>query len=266
VSGITFDHLVDWWQDKRHPITGPAFPGWQAIDAIAVHYRGVGPLPVPLDIAQHLRNTDAFYRTKGYSIAYQVGIVSAIGHPLDGHVIELRGTRFQSAATKGANHHTFAVLFIILDNAPASPKAIAAMQRLVAEAEAAKGAPLAIRPHSYYRPTACPGTGLHAQIAAGVFRPPAPAPTPEPAPPTEDDDMPRLWLATESTTGKVWASNGVTRWHVPNTDALNVMILRSVQGHGPKLYLANGAEVRGAGEVTAYQPPLSVIASMGAVA
>jgi hypothetical protein len=181
---------ADW--EVRPFITGPVFT-WSTVDRIVIHYRGTGGVPVPDDIAQSLRNSQAYWlRSRGYSLGYNAAVVSSRGHRLDGTTWEIRGDTFRDAATGGINQQSFAILVMQVDNEPATPKAIDGIRDLVRQCRGRAPVHLPIVGHGFSgstTATACPGVGLSAQIRAGVFEPPVPLPLPD----DDEDDMARYW-------------------------------------------------------------------------
>lgn len=180
MSDLTFDHYRPEWVDPAQPVTGPAFH-WSNIREIVAHYPGCdcdnipdGDLDEPWEtFPGYMRAMQSAYlrRDPPYSIGYN-GIDDARGHAW-----EARGDTFRNAANVGRkfsynrNSDTISWKFAVDRADPASPAAVARCRRFVAEARAAAGRHLPIRPHSYYDWTACPGIGIRAQIEAGVFEP-----------------------------------------------------------------------------------------------
>src|SRR5690606_22633907 len=108
---------------------------WPNIDVIVMHYRGSGNNPVPKDVAAYLRASQRSYLTsRGYSLGYNTVVVSDLGHPDDGVSWEVRGERFRSAANapQALNVRAFTIQVCQVDNAPLTPKAVAAIRDLVA--------------------------------------------------------------------------------------------------------------------------------------
>ena len=182
---MTYTFTRQSWQNPAQPVTGPPIV-WPDIDTVVIHYTAAKDCPEgePLEpYEQFLRNMQASYlSTRGYSLGYSVA-VSTVGQSW-----EIRGVDIKPAATKGYNGNTYAILITVDGDNPASPSAVAEVRRLIADAERRAGRKLAIVGHGQLGATSCPGVGLRAQIAAGVFTP-IPTPPVPPAPTPEDDQM-----------------------------------------------------------------------------
>ena len=178
------------WQNPAQPVTGPAI-NWATITTAVIHYTAAKDCPEgePVEpYKQFLRAMQNDYTVnRGYSLGYSVA-VSTVGQSW-----EIRGVDIKPAATKGYNGNTYAILVTVDGDQPASPSAVAEVRRLIADAERRAGRKLAIVGHGQLGATSCPGVGLRAQIAAGVFTP-IPTPPVPPAPTPEDDmNAATLW-------------------------------------------------------------------------
>lgn len=164
---MLYDRLRASWENPAEPIalhTNSAPVDWDRVNDLVIHYTGARR--VLTDTAQQLRNIQHDYVTnRGYSIGYSAAVDQA------GVCWELRGERWQPAATKGHNGHTFAILVLVDDQEPLGDLALDRVRRLIDELRRIAGRPLTIRPHSYYAPTSCPGAGVTMQIAAGDLEP-----------------------------------------------------------------------------------------------
>lgn len=182
---MTYTHTRQSWQNPAQPVTGPAIV-WPDIDTVVVHYTASKDCPegAPLEpYRAFMRAMQNDYTVnRGYSLGYSVA-VSTVGESW-----EIRGVDIKPAATKGHNGHTYAILVTVDGDNPASPSAVTEVRRLVADAERRAGRQLTIVGHGQLGATSCPGVGIRAQIAAGVFRP-VPPPIPPTPTPTEDDPM-----------------------------------------------------------------------------
>src|SRR4029453_1786363 len=79
---------------------------------------------------------------------------------------------------------------------------------------------LPLIPHRYWQATQCPGIwDLDRIDALARGATPAPAPVPPPAEPEDEDKMLIIATAPEEN-GKVWIGDGVSRYHIPNPEAL----------------------------------------------
>lgn len=175
---MLFTYARTLWQNPKQPVTGPPID-WSQIDTVVIHYPGTPDSPEGDDVDRYaawLRAMQHNYVTqRGYSLGYSCS-VSTVGESWS-----IRGADIRPAATKGHNDHTFAVLISVDGDRPASDPAITEVRRLVAQAEQRTGRTMLIRGHGEFSATACPGAGIRAQIAAGVFRPlPIPPDPPEP--------------------------------------------------------------------------------------
>jgi hypothetical protein len=186
---MAFTHDRAAWEDPAVPVTGPAM-NWARIDTVAVHYTAADDLidgdpgEHAEDLPAYLRSIQSSYvRTRGYSIGYGVGVDWLGGS------WELRGVDIKCAANKGHNEHTIAILVLVDGNDMATTHAATEIRRLIAWFEVLAGRQLTITGHGQLRDpdaaTACPGSGLRAQIALGEFSPrwTPPAPFPPPIPP-----------------------------------------------------------------------------------
>jgi hypothetical protein len=182
-------HNREVWEDSALPVDGPAF-SWADIDTIAIHYPGDDDLPDgdpgenADDLPGYIRGVQRHYEThpdRGYSIGYSVAVDWL------GGTWELRGDEFRCAANSGWNHRTVAI-WVLVDGADAcTPEAAAAVRNLVAQCwghMATAPNPVGHRQIATSG-TPCPGTGIWAQLEAGLF-----VPSPDaPPPPDEEDDM-----------------------------------------------------------------------------
>jgi hypothetical protein len=184
---VTYTFTRQSWQNPTQPVTGPPIV-WPDVTTVVIHYTAAKDCPE----GQPLEPYRAFLRAmqndytvnRGYSVA-----VSTVGQSW-----EIRGVDIKPAATKGYNDVTYAILITVDGDQPASPSAVAEVRRLVADAERRAGRKLAIVGHGQLGATSCPGVGLRAQIAAGVFTPIQPTPPVPPAPTPEDDmNAATLW-------------------------------------------------------------------------
>lgn len=163
------------WVHPAPPITGPAMPTFPSIDTLVIHYpAGNSPDGDPgdtTDVAAYLRAIQLDYvRNRGYSIGYSF----AIDHT--GTVWECRGWDIKPAANAGHNNHTLPLLMIVDQDQPATPAQLASAREYSAELARRAGHPIVVTGHGQLpgAATACPGTGLRAQIAASAFNPTPP--------------------------------------------------------------------------------------------
>jgi hypothetical protein len=188
VPGVATVHPRSSWVDPRYPVTGPA-TNWTRIDTVVIHYTAADNL-IDGDPGEHASGLPAYIRSiqrdyetrRGYSIGYWWAVDWL------GGVWQLRGWEIKSAANATHNEHTAPILVLVDGADTATPAACASIRALVAETQRIAGRTVKIQGHGSLTgaATACPGVGLRAQIAAGVF---VPQPDPIPEPPVEDDDM-----------------------------------------------------------------------------
>lgn len=174
------------WVPPAPPITGPA-ANWSTIDTVVIHYTAADDL-IDGDPGENADGLDdymramqsSYVRTRGYSLGYNVAV------DYRGHTWEIRGWDIRCAANKGHNDHTFAILMLVDGADPANPAQVAAANALIAEAQRRAGRPVTVIGHGQLAgaATACPGAGLRAQIAGGVFGADV-----HPIPPTTEDDV-----------------------------------------------------------------------------
>jgi hypothetical protein len=224
-----FTHTRASWQDPRKPVTGPLMV-WRNVDTIAIHYTAADNL-IDGDPGEHASNLPAYMRSmqsaylssRGYSLGYNVSVDWLGGS------WEIRGVDIRCAANKGWNERTFAILMLVDGDDMATTHAAAEVRRIVAECERLAGRVLRIAGHGEIGATACPGSGLRAQITIGEFSPrwnPAPPPPPPvlpPVPPLEvtkmltivgnDDDRndPRRWVFDGGTSMRLLPERGGVR-------------------------------------------------------
>ena len=219
-----FTHLRESWQDPKLPVKGPAMGPFTDYTDVAIHYTSAAKIPADIDAYHRAMQAD-YERNRGFSLGYSCSVDQS------GASREIRGLDFRPAATRNANTYAFAILVLVDGNGEASPAACAEVRRLIGEFERLAGRPLRIRGHGEYVATACPGSGLRAQIVAGVFsprwnvKPPPPPPVIVPEPPTEEaDDMPAyLHLITPTKGEWLWTPGGEPQPFKTEADALAIM-------------------------------------------
>jgi hypothetical protein len=204
-------HARESWQDPAWPVVGP--PANQAaIDTAVVHY--TASPKIPGDLFAFHRSMQFSYakpRTqggRGYSLGYRWSVVS--GGPRDGEVFQIRGFDLKAAANAGHNDHTEPILVLVDGDDAATPLAVRSVQAIIAESQRRSGRTFVIVGHGQLSgaATSCPGVGLRAQVAAGVFTPRAQPPTPPPTiPPTNGDHL-MLYIAKPVYAG----ANANTPW------------------------------------------------------
>lgn len=170
VPGVTY-HGRESWQDPRYPVFGP-YDDPANNDTVVVHYTAADDL-IDGDPGEHAEDLPAYLRNMQYSYVTQRGYSLGYSFAVDwlGGVWQIRGWEFQSAANRGHNGHTLPVLMLVDGADPATPEAVAAVRKIVAEAERRFGRELTVVGHRDIGATACPGEGLYRQVQAGVFYP-----------------------------------------------------------------------------------------------
>jgi hypothetical protein len=202
-----FTHTRASWQDPRKPVTGPLMV-WRNVDTIAIHYTAADNL-IDGDPGEHASNLPAYMRSmqsaylssRGYSLGYNVSVDWLGGS------WEIRGVDIRCAANKGWNERTFAILMLVDGDDMATTHAAAEVRRIVAECERLAGRVLRIAGHGEIGATACPGSGLRAQITIGEFSPrwnPAPPPPPPVLPP------PTVWRSRRCSRSSATMTTGTT--------------------------------------------------------
>ena len=168
------------------PVVGPAaMPA--SIVRIAIHYTAAANLSdgdageKAGDVPAYLRAIHRDYTVnRGYSVGYSFAADAY------GQAWELRGLDIKCAANKGMNDTTYAILCIVDGNDAANPPMVGAVREIVSAIYAHLGRIVPIVGHRDIGATACPGTGLYAQIQDRTFVPIAPPPEP---PPTEESEV-----------------------------------------------------------------------------
>jgi hypothetical protein len=233
---IVFQHGRADWVPPGPPVSGPPF-NWAGIEWVVIHYTAAIDLPdgdmgeFAYDLPPYLRAVHREYLRRGYSIGYNAAVDWLGGD------WELRGDTFKCAANadredtiesphdKGGdeNARTFAILMLVDGQDSATPLAVDAVRRLVAQVRDHAPRAVIVLGHRDVDKTQCPGTGVYAQIRAGVFEPvdePPPDPEPPPMPPasptTKDNVMAYdgyIYAAKRKANGSWWVGDGRTRIH-----------------------------------------------------
>lgn len=192
-------------------------PGWRigdhtgsppvdlaALQWIVLHYPA-GPLPTVSHVAW-LRQLQRYsVNSRGYSLYYNWSIWTT------GERGEIRGYDYRNAANDAPgrpgneNLQSVSLLLVVGGSgttaAGATPPQIVAVREAVAEIRARCGRHLPIIGHGDLEPTGCPGGGISAQLADGLFEP---TQTPTPTPPTPapgDDDMTTVLVLEDARNG-----------------------------------------------------------------
>jgi peptidoglycan hydrolase-like protein with peptidoglycan-binding domain len=156
-------------------------PGSQR--GIAVHYEGRDSEGQGHDACdERVRAIQRFHmRDRGWNdIAYSWLVCR------HGVIFEGRGWGIRTAAN-GTNegNATFHAVCYLDDDAAAvqdvTPEGYSGLTSVIAECRS-KGLGSEVKPHSYFKATACPGNELRAWVAAGGYNAPPPVPAPPPPP------------------------------------------------------------------------------------
>lgn len=225
-----FQHSRATWQDPKMPVNGPAYIAAR-VDTVVIHYTAADDL-IDGDPGEHASGFPAYLRaiqrdyvmSRGYSIGYNVAVDWLGGS------WELRGTDYRCAANKGHNEHTFAILVLVDGNDMATEHAAATIRRIIGELERRRGSELVIVGHGQLRnpnaATACPGSGLRAQLALGEFSPrwdPQPEPPPPPPPTPDPPEAVRMFIivgnADDRTDPRRWVWDGAVSMRLLGSEA-----------------------------------------------
>lgn len=221
---LTVHRRSDWEDPTWAMATGfdrpPPAISLSSIDRVAVHYTAAGDVPdgdpgeTWHDVARWLRNAQQDYirnrragtgyvrradgvRYPGYSLGYSYWIDWL------GGVWEVRGVDYQQAATSGHNGHTVAILMLV-DGDDHGNDLMWESFRTLSRWIKSLGAPLVDDPwaHGWFvertgtgTATSCCGTGLKADLMAGLGRMSYQPPTPPPGDITMGMNVTRLRFA-----------------------------------------------------------------------
>ena len=165
------------WEEPGYEVTGPDLP--LEIDFIIVHYPGA-------DFGAGLSNTEAIVQAgqrdwtdnRGYSLGYN-WIVGRAGLT---DIWEIRGFDYKNAANgpvdppnpdlgTNGNDHSVSVEFITNVDGELSPEQIEAGPVVANWIRDSLGRPLEAQPHSWVKPTACPGDPMRQLLDEGWLDP-----------------------------------------------------------------------------------------------
>lgn len=204
----------------RNPRSVSAIPG--PVEGVSLHWEGVPLGATPHDQCDDgVRAIQRFHMdTRKWSdIAYNFVVCE------HGSVFVARGWGVRSAAngTDRSNDRYHAVCFLGGEGDPFTAAAKAAIVALVAEGRRRYPQGLAVRPHSHFKATTCPGSVIRKWLVSDPFMPvpvpPAPTPTP---PPQEDDDVKYRYTAPNRE--GIWVTDG---WRLRR--AATESVLRSIE-------------------------------------
>lgn len=158
------------WEEPRYTIGAHTRSGpqqWTECEYVAIHYTAAETTPAKFDAVRlKLQASQRDYvLNRGYSLGYNWAVDRL------GTIWEIRGADYQCAANGNTdtNKRGPAVLCLVNAGAPANDRMIEAVRLVIGTVSTAAGRIVPAVPHSALRPTQCPGAGLSAQIAAGVF-------------------------------------------------------------------------------------------------
>lgn len=165
---MRFDYPSTTWASP--PISGPPFI-WSNIQKVVIHYPGGGSVPSGSDpnaVKQYLNNQHNGYLNdpdRGYSLGYNAAVDKY------GNTYGIRQDAYKCAANLPQNDTSFAILLLVDGNEGATAAQIAATKSLLGQCNryAQKFLPITYHGGLSGAATACPGSGLIAQINAGDF-------------------------------------------------------------------------------------------------
>lgn len=209
-TNIPHYHPPHEWTEPGRPITSSRPYNPDPVDTVVHHWTGVNnvpPNPTPNDIANILRNTQRYYLDhRGYSLGYNVATDP------NGHAWGIRETTYRAAATRGHNHHTFAVLHICnTTDTQLTPAAIHTTNTLLRNLNTIHNRTLTQTPHHQLGPTTCPGPYITRNLKDGTLTPkehPIMSLTPIP---------PHVVFDSRNPTNSVIRDHTAVPIHLPNT-------------------------------------------------
>jgi hypothetical protein len=158
-----FDNSRSIWLPKNEPFNGPAFEP-DRIQQIIIHYIGTAKAPSNSSSWMLNEHRRTMRLNKPYSFMYNAHVA------LNGSTWEGRGVQFRNAANGGAtNPTTWSIVFAVNGQDAASEAQIAGARKLVNGIRSFLGRDVPVIAHRDIASTQCPGEGITAQIAAGLF-------------------------------------------------------------------------------------------------
>lgn len=131
---------------------------------IIIHHSVTGQGTTEASVSSILRTIDGFHRRKGWG---GIGYNFAVDH--QGRVYEARGRDIVGVHAAGSNTANFGICFIGNSDNKLTPKAIAAIAKLVENLQNAAGKKLKVQGHRDVNSTGCPGSKLYTEIQANTF-------------------------------------------------------------------------------------------------
>jgi hypothetical protein len=131
---------------------------------IIIHHSVTSQGTTEASVSSILRTIDGFHRRKGWG---GIGYNFAVDH--QGRVYEARGRDIIGVHASGSNTANFGICFIGNSDKKVTPKAVAAIAKLVENLQNAAGKNLKVQGHRDVNSTGCPGSKLYTEIKAGTF-------------------------------------------------------------------------------------------------
>jgi hypothetical protein len=131
---------------------------------IIIHHSVTAQGTTEASVSSILRTIDGFHRRKGWG---GIGYNFAVDH--QGRVYEARGRDIIGVHAAGSNTANFGICFIGNSDKKLTPKAVAAIAKLVENLQNAAGKNLKVQGHRDVNSTGCPGSKLYTEIQAGTF-------------------------------------------------------------------------------------------------
>ena len=200
-------HPREAWENPKLPVDGPAPKGTPGTWVVHYPWSRVAPATF-IQIIAFLRAIQADYeRRRGYSIGYSFGVSQA------GSAWDIRGDDFNNAANAGKkvpgnfNHVSRSILVMVADAGPASPKAVATVNALIATEPTWN-----VIIHGDVDYTPCCGVGIIHQVRTGIIgqQDGPPPPPPPPPPPVAGYSPPDDWGLYPLDMGKPTQRHGST--------------------------------------------------------
>jgi hypothetical protein len=209
----------------RTPRGRTPIPG--GVTGIALHYEGpkTGTFPHS-ECDNRVRSIQRFHMdNRGWDdIAY-----TALVCP-HGYVYEGRGPGVRTAAqgTNYGNDEFYAVCWLGGEGDPFGAASKQGFLDAIAWLRS-RGAGRAVKPHSAFHSTGCPGAPIRNWISAGLPKPttpapapqPKPTPTPTPAPTPPQEDKMYFLVADPDGSGSDYGTDGVTKFSFPSQAVKN---------------------------------------------
>jgi hypothetical protein len=152
----------DWGAGRLTAYTSTIKPANRT--GIIIHHSVTAEGTTEASVSSILRTIDGFHRRKGWG---GIGYNFAVDHA--GRVYEARGRDIIGVHAAGSNTANFGICFIGNSDKKLTPKAVAAIAKLVENLQNAAGKNLKVQGHRDVNSTGCPGSKLYTEIKAGTF-------------------------------------------------------------------------------------------------